>query len=75
MAAPVCKTPEDFKAWSQNLGYEGVMTTFLSYGQVAEHRQGEIIKQLAIAQQNPEADIHKLASVMMQQLRATGMKI
>lgn len=71
----ICKTPEDFKAWSQNLGHEGVMTTFLSYGQVAEQRQGEIIKQLAIARQNPEADIHKLASVMMQQLRATGMKI
>jgi len=71
----ICKTPEDFKAWSQNLGHEGVMTTFLSYGQVAEHRQGEIIKQLAIAQQNPETDIHKLASVMMQQLRTTGMKI
>ncbi|MBS0299698.1 MAG: hypothetical protein JSR32_07195 [Proteobacteria bacterium] len=52
-----------------------MMTTFLRYGQVAEHRQGEIIKQLAIAQQNSEADIHKLASVMMQQLRATGMKI
>jgi integrase len=37
-----CRTPEDFKAWSQNLGHEGVLTTFTSYGQVAGHRQAEI---------------------------------
>ena len=29
----VCKTPEQFKAWSQNLGHEKVLTTFLSYGE------------------------------------------
>jgi integrase/recombinase XerD len=43
----VCQTPEDFKAWSQNLGHEGVLTTFYSYGSVATRRQGEIIKDLA----------------------------
>jgi hypothetical protein len=25
----LCQTPEEFKAWSQNLGHEGVLTTFL----------------------------------------------
>jgi hypothetical protein len=25
-----CRTPEEFKAWSQNMGHEGVMTTFTS---------------------------------------------
>ena len=30
----VCQTPEQFKAWSQNLGHEKVLTTFLSYGEV-----------------------------------------
>ena len=29
-----CRTPEEFKAWSQNLGHEGVLTTFTSYGEV-----------------------------------------
>ena len=29
-----CKKPEEFKAWSQNLGHEGVLTTFCSYGSV-----------------------------------------
>ncbi|MFZ0662524.1 MAG: hypothetical protein WAM66_07530 [Acidobacteriaceae bacterium] len=38
----VCKTPEEFKAWSQNLGHEQVLTTFMSYGKVADDRQGDI---------------------------------
>ncbi len=42
----VCKTPEEFKSWSQNLGHEKVLTTFLSYGEVGYRRQGEIIKGL-----------------------------
>jgi integrase len=37
----VCKSPEEFKAWSQNLGHEKVLTTFTSYGTVACQRQGE----------------------------------
>lgn len=42
----ICKTPEEFKAWSQNLAHENVMTTFTSYGKVSDHRQAEIIKNL-----------------------------
>ena len=42
----VCNTPEEFKAWSQNLGHENVMTTLMSYGSVASSRQAEIIRQL-----------------------------
>jgi integrase len=37
-------TPEEMKAWSQNLGHTDVLTTFLSYGQVSTHRQGEVIQ-------------------------------
>jgi integrase/recombinase XerD len=43
----VCTTPEAFKAWSQNIGHEKVLTTFTSYGQVELHRQREIIHGLA----------------------------
>lgn len=39
----LCRTPEDFKAFSQNLGHEGVLTTFYSYGAVSVRRQGEIL--------------------------------
>lgn len=42
----VCRTPEEFKAWSQNLGHEGVLTTFTSYGAVASHRQSAIMRGL-----------------------------
>jgi integrase len=41
-----CRTPEEFKAWSQNLGHEKVMTTFTSYGTVEPKRQEELIKRL-----------------------------
>ena len=42
-----CRTPEEFKAWSQNLGHEQVLTTFTSYGDVRQDRQGDIIRGLA----------------------------
>lgn len=53
----VCKTPEQFKAWSQNLGHEKVLTTFLSYGQVAVARQGEIMRTVGTADSatNPDS--------------------
>ncbi|WP_417473295.1 site-specific integrase [Luteimonas mephitis] len=41
-----CKTPEEFKAWSQNLGHEGVLTTFTSYGMVPRERQADILRKL-----------------------------
>jgi integrase len=41
-----CRTPEDFKAWSQNLGHEKVMTTFMSYGTVEPRRQEELLRRL-----------------------------
>jgi integrase len=41
-----CTNAEAFKAWSQNLGHEKVLTTFTSYGNVTSHRQAEIFEQL-----------------------------
>lgn len=52
-----CQTPEEFKAWSQNLGHEQVLTTFMSYGAVSSNRQAEIISTFcrrAEAQLKPE---------------------
>lgn len=43
----LCSNAEEFKAWSQNLGHEGVLTTFYSYGDVADYRQAELLKKLA----------------------------
>jgi len=47
LGGQLCKSPEEYKAWSQNLGHEDVLTTFCSYGDVGRHRQAEIIRSLA----------------------------
>lgn len=43
----LCSTPEEFKSWSQNLGHDGVLTTFFSYGEVPGRRQAQLIRTLA----------------------------
>jgi integrase/recombinase XerD len=67
----VCQTPEQFKAWSQNLGHEGVLTTFYSYGEVASSRQGEIIKSLAHPKEIEPAGVKDLAKALMREMRLT----
>lgn len=42
----ICKNPESFKVWSQNLGHDNVLTTFNSYGEVQPQRQAEIMREL-----------------------------
>jgi integrase len=44
MARHHCRTPEDYKAWSQNMGHDDVLTTFRSYGAVSPGRQVELMK-------------------------------
>jgi integrase len=41
LGGELCETPEQYKAWSQNLGHEHVLTTFTSYGNVDSHRQAK----------------------------------
>lgn len=57
----LCKTAEQFKAWSQNLGHEQVLTTFFSYGHVEERHQGQIIKNLG---NRPVQDTDELATIL-----------
>ncbi|HEV2816241.1 MAG TPA: tyrosine-type recombinase/integrase [Allosphingosinicella sp.] len=49
----ICRTPEELKAWSQNLAHDDVLTTFRNYGAVATARQAEIITALGAAA-NPD---------------------
>jgi integrase len=51
LGGQICKSAEEYKAWSQNLGHENVLTTFSSYGDVARHRQAEIIRALGKSEQ------------------------
>jgi integrase len=43
----VCESVEEFKARSQNLGHDQVMTTLTSYGTLPAPRQGELMKGMA----------------------------
>jgi hypothetical protein len=60
----VCTTPEQFKAWSQNLGHERVMTTLTSYGTVAPHRQAELIRGLSGGHDSPASDDASLLAAL-----------
>ncbi len=63
-----CRTPEEFKAWSQNLGHEDVLTTFSSYGYVATPRQGEIIQQLGIPRATEQPGAEAIAEAVARRL-------
>ena len=67
-----CQTPEEFKSWSQNLGHEGVMTTFFSYGEVQQHRQGEIFQQLKLPRSTTNQDVSQLAKELALELQKTA---
>jgi len=58
----ICQTPEEFKAWSQNLGHEEVLTTLYSYGYVQQSRQGEIIKQLKRPREATNQNLDEIVS-------------
>lgn len=61
-----CDGPEAFKAWSQNLGHDEVLTTFKSYGDLPAHRQRDLIRAAAT---NAEDD--RLALELGRQALAT----
>ena len=69
----VCQTPEQFKAWSQNLGHDKVLTTFLSYGQVESPRQGEIIRALGTPRVAGQADVDEIVRAVVREMRVTGV--
>ena len=65
----VCQTTKAFKAWSQNLGHEKVLTTFCSYGEVSTRRQEEILEGLRSPTRSAETDFEKIAKAVAQELR------
>jgi integrase len=68
----VCHSPEEFKAWSQNLGHEQVLTTFMSYGKVATDRQGEIIRGVSAPRQSEQPGVDDIAEAVARKLRDAG---
>jgi hypothetical protein len=68
----VCNSPEEFKAWSQNLGHEQVLTTFLSYGSVAVDRQGAIILGLGALRTPKQPEAEDIAEAVFRKLQSAG---
>jgi integrase/recombinase XerD len=65
-----CRSPEDFKAWSQNLGHEQVLTTFTSYGHVDTRRQGHLVQ--ALSGEGSSHANHELAETLARHLIQQG---
>jgi site-specific recombinase XerD len=67
-----CTTPEQFKAWSQNIGHERVLTTLTSYGKVPAARQAELIRGLSKPQ--TANDQERLAAILAETMRKYGSR-
>ena len=61
----LCRSPEEWKVWSQNLGHESEATTFVGYGHVPTHRHAEVMRALGV----PRAD-HLPAGLNIAALKA-----
>jgi integrase len=69
----VCRTPEEFKAWSQNLGHDKVLTTFISYGSVTSPRQAQIIHSLGNPKGNTVGSAQEVAQAVLDAIRGAGI--
>jgi hypothetical protein len=64
----LCQSPEEFKAWNQNLGHEDVLTTLYSYGSVQQHRQGEIFQQLKAPRSSANQNAVDIAKAVLKEM-------
>ncbi len=70
LAQTMCLDAEEFKAWSQNLGHAGVLTTFYSYGEVQPCRQSEIFKSLQSPRNKVNGqNVDELAAAVVRAMR------
>ncbi|MDZ4723377.1 MAG: site-specific integrase [candidate division Zixibacteria bacterium] len=72
----MCKSFEQMKAWSQNLGHESLDTTARSYGTIDTYSQGEIIGKLwANNDINPQkpSDADLIAEMLIAKMVARGL--
>jgi integrase len=59
-----CRTAQQIKAWSQNLGHENVATTLTSYGTIDPHLQGEVIAAISFTAPNDSELKAKLRALL-----------
>ena len=59
----LCRTEEEWSAWSLNLGHENVATTFKSYATVPIHRRAEIMRSLGEERPSGAPDAGDIAAL------------
>ena len=63
----ICPTIEAFKAWSQNIGHEKMLTTLTSYGTVPTDKQAQLIK--GLGDKKADNDDAQLAAMIAETVR------
>ena len=69
LAGNMCTSPGEYKAWSQNLGHENVLTTFTSYGNIPTSQQGMIIRDLARLSANDDLNAIKEMEALLEKMK------
>lgn len=68
----LCQTPEQWKAWSQNLGHESESTTFVGYGVVPLPRQATLISAVARQAVDEPFDLASELDSLLQKARGAA---
>lgn len=66
-----CRTPEEFKALSKNIGHSGVLTTLMNYGDMTQARQAELIRGLGKRPATPVEAVAEMAALVAKFQRET----
>ena len=70
----ICPNIETFKAWSQNIGHEKMLTTLTNYGTVPAAKQAELIRNLGQeAQSNVSNDLVRDMQAFLQKHQSAGL--
>lgn len=67
-----CRSIEELKAWSQNLGHTHMLTTITSYGAIPQHRQADIMRGIGgrTSDQNGLGDVVEMLNAIMKRQSA-----
>lgn len=63
----ICPTIEAFKAWSQNIGHERMLTTLTSYGTVPADKQADLIR--GLGEKKTDDDDAQLTAMIAETVR------
>ncbi len=72
LAHTMCRTGEELKAWSQNLGHDNIATTLTSYGHIDPHRQGAVLGRMAAVNAPDDEDPLDAIDAILARRRSLG---